>query len=126
VADDLTSLLASAAAGDLPGDRPAFDRDARVAVVGATEGYPVSPRTGDVIEGLDALAREPAVTVFCAGVGGAPNRLVTAGGRVLAVTGRGPSIAEARAIAYNALAGVSWPGMQYRTDIAAHVSEALA
>jgi phosphoribosylamine--glycine ligase len=126
VADDLTALLAAAAAGGLPNGRPVFDRDARVAVVCATEGYPVSPRTGDVIRGLDALADDPAVTVFCAGVGGAPDRLVTAGGRVLAVTGRGPSIAEARAIAYDAVAGVSWPGMFHRTDIAVHPSEAVA
>ena len=125
VADDLAELLAAAAAGALSTERPACDSDARVTVVCATDGYPASPRTGDQIHGLDALASDPAVTVFSAGVGGTPERLLTAGGRVLAVTGRGPSIAEARAVAYDAVAGISWPGMHHRTDIAAHPSEVV-
>lgn len=125
VAGDLAELLAAAAAGALPAGRPACDPDARVTVVCATEGYPASPRTGDEIHGLAALAADPVVSVFCAGVGGTPERPVTAGGRVLAVTGRGPSIAEARSVAYDAVAGISWPGMQYRTDIAAHPSEVV-
>jgi phosphoribosylamine--glycine ligase len=123
VADDLTAFLTAAAQGHLPTDPPAFDDDARVAVVCSTEGYPTSPRTGDEIDGLCALVDDPTVTVFCAGVGGTPDRLVTAGGRVLAVTGRGSSIAAARHAAYDAVARVSWPGMHHRTDIAAHPSE---
>jgi phosphoribosylamine--glycine ligase len=126
VADDLTALLAAAAAGHLPPEAPVFDGDARVTVVCATEGYPVAPRTGDVIQGLDSLVGNPAVELFCAGVGGTPDRLVTAGGRVLAVTGRGPSIEQARAVAYDAVAEISWPGMHHRTDIAAHPSEVHA
>ncbi len=59
------------------------------------------------------------VTVFGAGVGsGDDGRLVTAGGRVLAVTGRGSSLASARERAYSGVALVSWPGMHHRTDIA--------
>jgi phosphoribosylamine--glycine ligase len=63
--------------------------------------------------------------VFRAGValdGG--GRLVTAGGRVLAVTGLGDDLAAARATAYNAVSHISWPGMQYRTDIAAGAANA--
>jgi phosphoribosylamine--glycine ligase len=120
ITDDLAELLLGAASGRLPADRPAVDDDARVAVVCASEGYPTSTRTGDVIEGLAGLADDPAVTVFCAGVGGTADRLVTAGGRVLAVTGKGASIADARATAYRAVARLSWPGMHHRTDIAAH------
>jgi phosphoribosylamine--glycine ligase len=123
VAGDLSELLAAAASGRLPADAPAVDEDARVTVVCASEGYPTAPRTGDVIHGLDQLADDPAVDVFCAGVAGAPDRLLTAGGRVLAVTGRGPSIEEARSVAYDAVAAVSWPGMHHRSDIAAHPSE---
>jgi phosphoribosylamine--glycine ligase len=112
---DLAGMLAEAAAGRLVSE-PRFVDDAAVTVVLASEGYPASPRTGDVIHGLDAAAARPGVSVYCAGVG--PG-MTTAGGRVLSVTGMGPTLEEARQRAYDAVADVSWPGMQYRTDIAA-------
>ncbi len=116
---DLGELLASAAGGRL-GSVPAFDDGAAVAVVCASEGYPTSPRTGDRIGGLDAAADVEGVTVFAAGVAADPDgALVTAGGRVLTVTGRGPTVYEARQRAYEAVAEISWPGMCHRTDIAA-------
>ena len=116
---DLGELLASAAGGRL-GSEPTFDDGAAVAVVCASEGYPTSPRTGDRIGGLDAAADVEGVTVFAAGVAADPDgALVTAGGRVLAVTGRGPTVYEARQRAYEAVAEISWPGMCHRTDIAA-------
>jgi len=112
---DLAALLAEAANGRLVSE-PRFVDDAAVTVVLAAEGYPTAPRTGDVIHGLDAAAASPGVGIFCAGVG--PG-MTTAGGRVLAVTGTGPDLAAARARAYAAVGGISWPGMQYRTDIGA-------
>ena len=116
---DLGELLAAAAAGRL-GPEPTFDDWAAVAVVCASEGYPTSPRTGDRISGLDAAAQVAGVTVFAAGVGvDSDCALVTAGGRVLTVTGRGPTVDEARHRAYEAVAEISWPGMCHRTDIAA-------
>ena len=116
---DLGELLAAAAAGRL-GPEPTFDDGAAVAVVCASEGYPTSPRTGDRISGLDAAAQVAGVTVFAAGVGADSDcALVTAGGRVLTVTGRGPTVDEARHRAYEAVAEISWPGMCHRTDIAA-------
>jgi phosphoribosylamine---glycine ligase len=116
---DLAGLLAAAAAGDLTAaPAPAFGSDAAVTVVLATEGYPVAPRTGDLIEGI-AEAEATGATVFCAGVAaGADGRLVTAGGRVLAVTGTGPTVAAARDRAYRAAGCISWPGLHHRTDIA--------
>jgi phosphoribosylamine--glycine ligase len=121
---DLAELLAAAAAGDLrraPG--PAFADDACVTVVLASAGYPGEPRRGDVIEGLDAATARGA-TVFAAGVGSdGDGRLVTAGGRVLAVTGTGATVAAARRHAYAAVGCVSWPGMHYRRDIARTASE---
>jgi phosphoribosylamine--glycine ligase len=58
--------------------------------------------------------------VYCAGVAAGPDgALVTAGGRVLDVTALGPTVAEARSRAYAAVADLSWPGMQVRSDIAA-------
>jgi phosphoribosylamine--glycine ligase len=120
---DLAELLVAAAAGDLTqAPRPAFDDDARVTVVLATEGYPASPRTGDVIDGI-AGAEAAGATVFCAGVArGEAGDLVTAGGRVLAVTGTGPTVASARDHAYRAAGFISWPGLYHRTDIALEAS----
>jgi phosphoribosylamine--glycine ligase len=116
---DLGELLACAAGGRL-GPEPTFDDGAAVAVVCASEGYPASPRTGDRITGLDAASDMVDVTVFAAGVGADPDGgLVTAGGRVLTVTGSGPTVDDARRRAYEAVAGISWPGMCHRTDVAA-------
>ena len=116
---DLAELLAAAAAGDLTAaPPPRFSDDACVTVVLASEGYPAAPRTGDVIEGI-ADAEANGAVVFCAGVAGGPDgALVTAGGRVLAVTATGPTIADARANAYAAADRISWPGRYLRTDIA--------
>ncbi len=120
----LVDLLAQAAAGAIV-DEPTFSEDALVTVVCATEGYPLSTRVGDVIEGIDRARRLPGVEeVFCAGTDADANgSLVTAGGRVLAVTGRGPSIAEARRAAYDAARCISWPGMHLRSDIARSAAE---
>ncbi len=120
---DVTGLLAEAAAGDLTSE-PTFLTDACVTVVCATEGYPTSPRTGDRILGLDAARAVEGVEVFCAGVasdGHDAAGLVTAGGRVLSVTGRGPDLAAARERAYRAVELIWWPGLHHRTDIAAGV-----
>ncbi|MBK9180002.1 MAG: phosphoribosylamine--glycine ligase [Acidimicrobiales bacterium] len=119
ITSDLAELLAGAAAGRV-GEPPSVSPDAAVTVVCAAEGYPASPRTGDVIKGLDQARMVAGVTVFCAGVAAGPaGRLVTAGGRVLAVTGTGPTLAGARERAYRAVALLRWPGLQHRTDIAA-------
>jgi len=120
---DLAGLLAEAAAGALRTD-PSFSPDAAVTVVLAAEGYPASPRTGDVIDGLEAAATRPGVSVYCAGVGRATDgRLTTAGGRVLNVTALGPDLDQARRRAYAGVVEISWPGMQYRRDIAASALE---
>ena len=116
--EDLTGLLAEAAAGRLRTEpRPA--RLASVCVVMAAANYPATPRTGDVIEGLDDVAEMENVQVFHAGTAldeaGLP---VTAGGRVLSVTATGDSIDRARRLAYEAVGRVSWDGAVWRTDIA--------
>lgn len=120
---DVASLLAQAAAGELR-DEIVVSDDAMVCVVCASAGYPTAPRTGDGIAGLDAARELSGVTVFSAGVGSATESnassgsLVTAGGRVLSVCGRGPNAAIARDRAYKAVELISWPGMTYRSDIA--------
>ena len=111
---DLGELLAEAARGDLRTE-PEWDDRAAVTVVLAAEGYPVAPRADDVIVGIDAAAARPGVTIYSAGMG--PGQ-VTAGGRVLNVTALGDGLADARHRAYEAIECISWPGMQYRRDIA--------
>ena len=121
-AGDLAQLLVEAAAGRIESE-PEFVDDAAVTVVAATEGYPRSPRTGDPIEGIDDAGALPGVTVFGAGVGlDESGRVVTAGGRVLAVTAVAPALADARSRAYEAIDLISWPGMHVRRDIAAATS----
>ena len=117
---DLADLLAAAADGDLgrAGPVTASD-DSIVLVVAAAEGYPVAPRTGDVIVGIEEARAVAGAEVLCAGVGlDADGNLVTAGGRVLDVVGRGPDGASARRQAYRALSAIDWPGMHHRGDIA--------
>ena len=118
LASDLFDHCMEAASGRLSSPVRATD-DACVLVVLASEGYPVATRTGDVIEGLDRVAGIDDVTVFHAGTARSGDDLVTAGGRVLDVVATGPTIAAARARAYEAVAHISWPGVQYRRDIAA-------
>ncbi len=118
LAVDLADVVHAAASGAPP--EVAFSDDACVTVVLAAEGYPASPRTGDVIEGIGAAESLPGVTVFHAGTTAGPDGAVlTAGGRVLNVTAVAPSIADARARAYEAVGRISWPGMYHRADIAA-------
>ena len=121
---DLTALLASAAAGSVEGD-VRDDGTSAVLVVAASEGYPATPRVGDVIHGLDEAASHDGVTVLCAGVGAgdAPGELVTAGGRVVDVVAQADDMASARARAYDAVRCVHWPGIHYRSDIAEEAAE---
>jgi phosphoribosylamine---glycine ligase len=117
MSSDLVDLLGEAAGGRIYSD-PYFVDDAAVTVVMASEGYPAKTRTGDVIEGIEA-AEALGASVFCAGVDvDESDRLVTAGGRVLDVTGFGPDLAAARDQAYAAVAEIHWPGQYHRTDIA--------
>ena len=121
VTADLADVLASVAAGAMDAG-PTFGDDAAVTVVCASPGYPAAPRTGEPVEGLEAAAAVPGVQVFCAGVAAdGAGRLVTAGGRVVNVTGVGPTVAVARERAYQAVSALHWPGLQVRSDIAADV-----
>ena len=91
-----------------------------VAVVVASANYPGTPRTGDPIEGIDDAEALEEVEVIHAGTAlGDDGRLVTAGGRVLAVTATGSTLAQARERAYAGVARISIDGAHHRTDIAA-------
>ena len=114
---DVAEVLAAAADGRLDSvGSPRFTSNAAVCVVLASEGYPASQRTGDAIEGLESWRQEPTLQLYSAGVA---DGLLTAGGRVLGITGTAPTISEARERAYRAVDRVSFSGMRYRSDIAA-------
>jgi phosphoribosylamine---glycine ligase len=107
--------------GGLAGVRAEFDDDWAVTLVLASAGYPRSSSKGDVISGLEDAAELAEVTH--AGTARSGGEIVTAGGRVLNVTGLGPTPASARASAYSAASRISFDGMQIRTDIAARAAE---
>ncbi len=122
---DLAALLAAAADGSLVGE-PCFGPDACVTVVMAADGYPSSPRRGDMIAGVEEAESIEGVTVFHAGTAlDDRGRLVTAGGRVLDVTAVAPTLEEARRRAYEAVERISWPGAHYRHDIALQAAEVV-
>ena len=85
-------------------------------VVLASAGYPATSSSGDVITGLDEAAES--AEVVHAGTAEVDGKTVTAGGRVLNLTGLGPDPATARDRAYEAAAAVGFEGKQMRTDIA--------
>jgi len=115
--EDLSPLLASAAAGTLPSRRARFRDEPHVAVVLAAGGYPESAEAGKVITGLDAAAAESGALVFHAGTAMRGSQLVTSGGRVLSVIGRGATHRDAIEVAYRAASHISFDGMQFRRDI---------
>ncbi|OJU84752.1 MAG: phosphoribosylamine--glycine ligase [Solirubrobacterales bacterium 70-9] len=122
---DLVDLFRAAREpGGLAGMTAEFDDDWAVTVVLASAGYPESSSKGDVISGLDAAAELAEVTH--AGTAAADGEIVTAGGRVLNVTGLGPDPAAARERAYDAAGRISFAGMQIRGDIAARAVERVA
>jgi phosphoribosylamine--glycine ligase len=121
---DLLELLWAAARGDALPQEVRWRRGAAVGVVMASRGYPASDSKGDVIGGLDAVKTMHGVEVFHAATGRAPDgRLVTAGGRVLTVTGLGDTFAEARRRAYDGVAAVGFEGAHHRRDIALRAEE---
>jgi phosphoribosylamine--glycine ligase len=101
----------------LEGTAPEWSTDAAVNVVLAAEGYPESPVKGASIRGLDTVPDD--VLVFHAGTRSEGKKLLVDGGRVLNVVGLGSSVDEARAKTYEAIQALNFPGMQFRTDIAA-------
>jgi len=86
-------------------------------VVLAAQGYPDAPRKGSVIKGVDAASKLPGVQVFHAGTKMQDGQLIANGGRVLNVTARARTVAEAQRLAYDAVKLIDWPGGFCRKDI---------
>jgi len=116
--EPLAPLLAAAAEGNLRQASCALDPHRLVAVVLASRGYPESSSSGEPIDGVDVAEQIAGVTVLHAGTARrADGQLVTAGGRVLTVVGRGKDFLDARARAYEGVARISFDGMRFRRDI---------
>jgi phosphoribosylamine--glycine ligase len=117
----LKSDLLSALVATVDGVLNAFDvrwyDDAAITVVMAAKGYPGDYARGSQIRGLDAAQAVQGVEIFHAGTAREGERLVATGGRVLNVSARGRTLAEARERAYRAIARIDWPGGFYRSDI---------
>jgi phosphoribosylamine---glycine ligase len=115
---DLLEALAAAAQGDVSRVAVGPSSGSAVTVVLAAERYPEDGDRGGTIEGVRE-AEQTGALVFHAGTARQGDRLVTNGGRILAVTGLGASVTDARTAAYEAVNRISFPGVRFRRDIAA-------
>lgn len=110
-------LLLACAEGRLDDARVAWAPDHALTVVLAAQGYPGAFAKGSQIRGLDALPEDSRHMVFHAGTAGRDGQIIATGGRVLNVTARGATLAEARARAYALVERIDWPGGFCRRDI---------
>ncbi len=117
----LAQLLLKAATGKLKGETLEWSQDSAVTVVLASEGYPANPVLGEPIMGIAPIAGS---NVFHAGTTIRDGILHSSGGRVLAVTGVGSDLTEARNKAYRVISAITLQGSHYRSDIALNASVA--
>jgi phosphoribosylamine--glycine ligase len=115
--EELSWLLGEAATGALPSRPAKFRNEPHVGVVLAAGGYPDTPLSGQRIEGVEDASAVRGAIVFHAGTSKRDGHLVTAGGRVLTVVGRGSTFRDAIDTAYAAASHIRFKGMQYRRDI---------
>lgn len=118
---DLLDVFEGIADGSLDGTEPTWSSDAALCLVLASSGYPRAFAKGKVISGLDSAAAAEGVTVFHAGTTPGPDgKPVTSGGRVLGVTARAGTLAEARTRAYEAAELIQYDGKVNRSDIGSY------
>jgi phosphoribosylamine---glycine ligase len=120
---DFGELMLATVEGNLSSYKALWTEEACVTVVLASGGYPGAHETGVPIDGLDRADGLDRTMVFHAGTENRRGRVVSAGGRVLAVSALGATIGDARERAYAAVERISFEGMQYRTDIAARAAQ---
>ncbi|RHZ97668.1 phosphoribosylamine--glycine ligase [Cereibacter sphaeroides] len=110
-------LLLACAEGRLDQVQVNWAEDHALTVVMAAQGYPGSYRKGTEIRGLEALPETSRQVVFHAGTAAEEGRILATGGRVLAATARGATLAEAQAAAYAMVDAIDWPEGFCRRDI---------
>ena len=115
--EDLSWLLGAAATGALPTRAAKFRQEPHVGIVLASAGYPETTGAATPISGIEDASAVSGALVFHAATARKGRQLVTAGGRVLTVVGRGASYPEAIATAYQAAGRIRFDGMQLRRDI---------
>jgi phosphoribosylamine--glycine ligase len=116
--DNFAKLACDAADGALHTPSLHWRKEAVACVVLASEGYPGSSRKGDEITGIDDALALSGVTVYHAGTKrDGDDRLITSGGRVLSVCGRGATLTEALDAAYSGVGKIHFDGMWCRSDI---------
>ncbi len=115
--DNLAEIARDAADGALAATNMRWRKEAAACVVVAAKGYPARAHKGDEITGIDEAMSLSGVTVYHAGTRRDNGRLVTCGGRVLSVCGRGATLKDALASAYAGVEKIHFEGMWYRTDI---------
>ncbi len=115
--DDIVTLMLAAIDGTLDQVGARWHDDVALTVVMAARGYPGPYDKGSEIRGLEAAASDPAVEIFHAGTRADHGRVLANAGRVLNVTARGNTVAEARERAYAAIARIDWPEGFCRSDI---------
>ncbi|MGI6142897.1 MAG: phosphoribosylamine--glycine ligase [bacterium] len=115
--NDLVDVLEACLLGGLSGLSLRWREEAAVCVIMASGGYPGPYQKGFPIRGLEMVETEEDVLVFHAGTESQGGEVVTAGGRVLGVTGLGKEIAEARTRVYRAVEKISFSGAHFRRDI---------
>ncbi|OGW40527.1 MAG: phosphoribosylamine--glycine ligase [Nitrospirae bacterium GWD2_57_9] len=120
---DLITIIEAILDGTLSGTGISWKPDSAVCVVMASGGYPGNYEKGREISGLDSAARQKNVMVFHSGTALRNGRVATDGGRVLGVTGLGPTVAAAIDTAYAGVRGISFEGAHYRRDIGARALE---
>jgi len=114
---DLVPILLATIEGNLDEVEIEWDVRPALCVVMASGGYPGPYEKGFPIKGLEDVEEMDDVVVFHSGTALVDGQVVTAGGRVLGVTARGDTIADARERAYEAVRRISFEGAHYRTDI---------
>jgi len=114
IKSDFVDLLVATAKGELRDKEIEIDEHHAVTIALVSGGYPGEYETGKVIQGLGI---EENALIFHAGTEKQKGQVLTHGGRVLAVSGRGDSLSKAREHAYAAAARISWDGIYYRKDI---------
>lgn len=114
IKNDLVDLLEATAKGALKGKHIDVDHDHAVTIVLVSGGYPGEFQKGKEVHGLEQHQGD---LVFHAGTKNIDSKVVSDGGRVLAVTGKGSTLTEARVNAYKVAAGISWEAFYHRKDI---------
>jgi phosphoribosylamine--glycine ligase len=114
---DLVDALEASIDGRLDQVELRWTPGASACVVASSSGYPGSYKTGFPITGLSTAAEVPGVQIFHSGSARLGSQLMTGGGRVLAAAAAAPSLQEALARAYQAMAEIQFEGIYFRRDI---------